>query len=226
MENKRVELRNIFLCLASLVILLNCQSVFAFENNKFALGAGYYSQNIFNAVSTADTGNTGLLGETSYPLNLRYETGLKSLGNWYFAPQLSYLIIPRKTSDDMAKQTFAHLVFSFGKDFARQGNTSWDWSVGPGIMRYETKGNGGITTLSNGTGTSDFAIPGRTITIQKITTVAAISFSAGSSRIGADLIIENLISSTKRAQSLMLSYAYRFGGAQSSSSSSSKGPRW
>lgn len=208
----------------SFVLILLSQNSFAFENNKFAFGAAYYSQNIFNTVSTADSGNTGLLGETSYPLNFRYETSLKSLGNWYLAPQLSYLVLPRKTLDDTAKQTFAHLVFSFGKDFSRQGKTSWDWSIGPGIMRYETKGNGGTTVLSNGTGTSTFALPGRTVTIQKITTVAGISFSTGPSRIGADLIIENLISSTKRAQSLMFSYAYRFGGAQTASPS--KGPRW
>ena len=100
-----------------LVIIFGCiQFASAFENQKFAVGAGYYSQNVFNTVSTADSGSTGLLGETSYPLNIRYETSLKSLGNWYLAPQLSYLVLPRKTSDDMAKQTFAHLVFSFGKD--------------------------------------------------------------------------------------------------------------
>ena len=205
-----------------LILLFEAQFAKAFENQKFAVGAGYYSQNVFNAVSTADSGSTGVLGETSYPLNLRYETSLKSLGNWYLAPQLSYLVLPRKTSDDMAKQTFAHLVFSFGKDFSRQGGTHWDWSVGPGIMRYETKGNGGTTVLSNGTGTATFAVPGRTTTIQKLTTVAGVSFSTGASRLGADLIVENLFSSTKRAQSLMLSYAYRFGSSQKSSKGSSR----
>ncbi len=202
-------MRNIFL--TSVLVLLNFHSIFAYENKKFAVGAAYYSQNIFNAVSTADSGKTGLLGETSYPLNLRYEMSLKSKGSWYFAPQLSYLILPRKTSDDMAKQTFVHLVFSFGKDFGGRGRADWDWSVGPGIMRYETKGNGGTTVLSNGTGTATFAVPGRTITIQKLTTVGGVSYSTGPSRLGIDIIIENLFSSTKRAESLMLSYAYRFG---------------
>lgn len=183
---------------------------YGFENKKFAIGAAYYSQNILNAVSAKDTGATSFLGETYYPLNLRYEMSFKT--NWFFAPQLSYTVLPRKTSDDMAKLTFTHLVFSFGKDFSGRGRADWDWSVGPGLMRYDTKGNGGTTELSNGTGTATFAVPGRTTTVQKITTVVGSSYSLGPSRFGVDLIIENLFSSTKRAESLMLSYAYRFSG--------------
>lgn len=205
MSKKIVSLTYLF----SLGLLLPSPS-YAFKHKTASLGFGYYSQNVLNKTAAKDDGSTGLLGEPSYPLNLKFDYSLTS--DLFLAPVLSYTVMPRATPGDSAKVTIAHLVFQFGKNFGGGGSSTFDWYVGPGLISYEIKGAGGTTVLSNGTTTATFAVPGKNISVRKVTANFGGSINFNQSRIGLDLIVENIMSSKKRTQSMMLSYAYQFGG--------------
>lgn len=183
----------------------------AFKNQAILFGAGYYSQNFLNKTSQKDDGSSGVLGEANYLLNLKYD--YKITQDWYLAPQLNYSLMPRSTPGNTSKVTITHLVFQIGKNFegGHLGST-WDWYVGPGYLQYDIKGAGGTTVMNNGTSTATFAIPGSSSSTKKISTNLGASYTLERSRFGFDLIIENLLSSTKRTQDFMFSYNYQFGG--------------
>lgn len=181
----------------------------AFKESSFGVGLGYYSQNFLNKVAQSETGEAKLLGEANYPLNLKYDVEISS--EWFFSPQLSYTFSPRKTPGSTATVTLTHLAFFFGKNMGSP-SSKWDWYFGPGALQEDIKGKGGTEQLPNGTSTATFALPGRTSSIKKLTMNAGSSFTWNRARFGLDLILENAFSSTKRTQSLMLSYSYLMGG--------------
>lgn len=192
-------------------LTLGSASATAFKEGAFGLGVGYYSQNFLNKTAQADTGETKLLGEANYPLNIKYDFELTR--EWFWSPQLSYTVSPRKSPGDTSTMTLTHLSFLFGKNLGRMGS-SWDWYFGPGLLQEDIKGKGGLQELPNGTGTATFALPGKTSTIRKVTSNLGGSWSYGRSRLGLDLILENAFSSTKRTQSLMFGYSYLFGSGR------------
>ncbi len=151
-----------------------------------------------------------MLGETFYPINFQYD--YEFLNDWYLGPRLDYTLMPRKSAGDTAKVTFYHLVFPFGRNISGSSNQVWDWYAGPGLLQYSIQGSGGTTQMNNGTGTATFAVPGDTTTVRKVTMNLGTSLSMQKSRVGFDISFENFFSSSKRTQSLMLSYAYQFGG--------------
>lgn len=186
-----------------------CAPAWAFRNNAFYAGVGYFSQNSLNHVADKPSGDSGFLGATSYPLNLKYDWGVNF--DWFLAAQLSYTLLPRSSADNSAKTTMMHISFPIGQNFADRMSSHWEWSVGPGVIRYTTQGSGGTTTLNNGTSTAVFALPGRSSTIQNITLNGGLAWNVGTSRLGLDLIMEGAMSD-KRSENLMFSYDYRFGG--------------
>lgn len=189
------------------IALITPFSAEAFKDKALSIGAGYYSQNILNKTAQNAAGETTFLGETSLPLNLKYDFAI--LTGWFVAPQFSYTLFPRKSEGDSAKITLAHLAFLFGKNFQ---DPSWDWYFGPGILQQTYDGSGGTVQLLNGSTPTTFYLPNRKTTSRKITVNFGSSYSFFSTRLGFDLIFENAFSSTKRSQSLMLSYAYTFSG--------------
>ena len=191
-------------------IFCGLEPAWAFREGTITAGLGYYSQNTFNKVSKEASGQKGFWGEILYPINFQYDFRLDE--SWYLAPQLSYTFLPRKSAGDTAKVTFFHLVFPFGTQISESTENIWDWYVGPGFIQYRIEGAGGTVQMNNGTGTSTFAVPGATATIQKVTTNLGTSFEYLRARIALDLIFENIFSNTKRTQNLMLSFSYRFGG--------------
>lgn len=182
----------------------------AFVEGTYGVGVGYYSQNIMNRVSKSETGATSFLGETLYPLNLKYDYGL-GMSGWFLSPQLSYSLMSRSAPEDTAKISLMHLAFLFGKNIGDSGS-GWDWYFGPGIIQYDIKGAGGIVNMNNGTGTANFARPGGSSSVRKLSTNLGTSWAYGRNRLGLDLVIENLMSTTgKRSQSLMIGYSYLLG---------------
>lgn len=182
----------------------------AFEHKAVHLGVGIYSQNALFETSSDEKGEGSLLGALSYPLHFKFDYNLVS--EWFVAPQLSHTLFSRMSAGDTAENKFTHLVFQVGKNMSGFYAPKWDWYIGPGLMRYQIKGKGGTVVMNNGTGMATFARPGRSATIQKVTMNLGSSLSYERSRFGLDLIMENLFSNERRTQSLMLSYAYRFGG--------------
>lgn len=193
------------ICFLLIGSLISSSAAFAYQDSALGVGLGYFSQNVLNKTSQKETGEAGFLGTASYPLTVKYDKAFG--GDWFFSPELTYTLIPRSTPGDTAKVTTQHLLFQFGKN----GGSSWDWFVGPGLIQYTYKGAGGTAVLNNGTSTATFAVPGKNSTVTQVTANVGGSFSFGNSRIGVELIIENLMSSSKRTQSLLLGYSYIFG---------------
>jgi hypothetical protein len=204
--------------------LLIPQIVFGFKAKSYSVGLGYYSQNFLAAPAQDETGKSGMFGATVYPLNFKYDFEIKS--NWFWAPQLSHVFVPRKSDGDSTSITLTHLAFLFGKNVS--GQPKWDWYFGPGILQQEIKGAGGSVTLLNGNTPTDFDLPGRSATTRKLSIHTGTSYIISNFRLSADLIFENFFSSTKRAQNLMFSFAYAFGaggGGQGSPSGAGNHPK-
>lgn len=189
---------------------LTSTSAWGFNSSGFYGGLGYFSQYALNATSQKEDGSGSLLGEPSYPILLKFDHNFSL--EWFVSPQLIYGILPRKSAGDTAKVTTIQLAFPIGKNFATSSSSRIDWFVGPGLLKYQIDGAGGTTVMSNGTGTATFAVPGRSSTVQKVIAIAGVSISFDRSRLSAEIIFENLFSNKKRAEDLMVSYAYRFGG--------------
>lgn len=193
--------------LALLFALLLSEQSNAYTANHWWAGLGYYSENALNEVANNAEGETGLLGTVNYPLTFKYDWAM--VGNWFLAPQLNYTLFPRETKGSGAKVTITHLVFNFGQNAA----DGFDWSFGPGIFRETIQGKGGTVTLNNGTGTSTFGNPGRTVTIQKLTLDVGGSYVSGRLHYGLDLYFIAPFSSKERTQNLMFSIAYDLSGS-------------
>ena len=50
----------------------------SFQNEALSVGVGYYSQNVLNKTAVNAAGKTSFLGETSLPLNLKYDFSIFS----------------------------------------------------------------------------------------------------------------------------------------------------
>lgn len=192
-----------------LFVLFSAISAHAFSDKAFSVGIGYYSDNVLSKITQKETGAASLTGTPEYPLILKYDRSINQ--NYLMAAKLSWSLLGRKGVGDTVKSETLHLYFPIGKNISK---TSWDWSIGPGILRQTLKGAGGITQMSNGTGTATFAVPGRSVTTQVITVNFGTSYTAGRSNFGIELVTEGSMSSTKRTFNLMLSYAYNFSGAR------------
>lgn len=197
--------------LAGLLFLLaRMPSADAFSHKAVSLGVGYHSQNVVNVVARNEKGESEFLGETYFPLLLKFDFNFA--GKWFLAPQLSYTPLARTSAGDTAKTKITHLTFQLGRNVIESKNAKWDLYLGPGLILYQIQGAGGTLVMNNGTSTSTFAIPGGDSSVTKLTTNVGTSLAYHGSRLGLDLIVENAFSSKKRTQSLMLSYAYQFGG--------------
>lgn len=196
----------------SLIILFSAGTAQAFSDKTFSIGLGYYSDNVLNKITQKETGAASLLGTTEYPLILKYDWRLNQ--NYLMAAKLSWSLLGRKGVGDTVKSETMHLYFPIGKNIS---GTNWDWSVGPGILRQTLKGAGGLTQMSNGTGTATFAVPGRSVTTQVLTLNFGTTYTVGVSNFGLDLITEGAMSSSKRTYNLMFSYAYNLSGGRKGS---------
>ena len=188
-------------------LLISAHLSHAFSDKRFSAGFGYYSDNILSKITTKETGTGSLSGTTDYPLILKYDWRISA--NYLMAAKFSWTLLGRKGVGDTVKAETMHLYFPIGRNFS---GTNWDWFVGPGLMRQTLKGAGGLTQMSNGTGTSTFAVPGRSVTTQVVTLNVGTTYSVGVSNFGLDLITEGAMSSTKRTFNLMLGYTYNFSG--------------
>lgn len=207
----------IYPVIALLIALLLNEQAQAFTSGHWWSGLGYYSENVINEVANKNDGSKGFLGTAdNFPLIFKYDWAMTP--NWFLAPQLNYTPIPRETKGGGAKVTIMHLNFKFGQNFS----SSFDWSLGPGILRETLKGNGGTTVLENGTSTATFSNPGREVTFQKISLDFGGGFTTGRYHWGLDLFFLSPFSSKERTQNLMFSVTYDLSGSNGGSSSSTR----
>lgn len=177
----------------------------AFSSGGIKLGIGFYSQNSGGEITKQADGAPSSLGSSSLPLFLKYDWNF--MGGWFFAPQLSYTPIGRTSAGDSTTTTMTQLLLPVGTEITRSGEMIVDWEAGLAVSQYTMTGAGGTEQLSNGTGTSTFARPGRTVTTKTVALMGGISASQARLRFAFDLFIEG-IATEKRTPSLMLSFAY------------------
>lgn len=200
--------------LSFLAAALLCAAPFSahsFESNAFRFGVGSYAQNSMGKTTRSADASPAAIGLSSYPLFVKFDYLLTT--SWYISPFLSYTPLARSSAGDAAETTTLQLWLPFGTDLYRYDQFVWDWQFGPGISVYNIKGKGGVETLSNGTSTAQFARPARSVNVQTVVFEIGTAVYYSNSRLGFDVVIEDLLSSTKRSQSFLFSYSYRFGGS-------------
>lgn len=191
-------------------LTLAFETCFAFSRSASYFGIGYLVSDVMGKTAAQKDGSAGFSGAADYPL---FGQGQFQISNdWFFAPGVSYTILPRTMSGDSGTESTLHISLPFGTNFSDRKVLVWDWSVGPGLTQASITGKGGTVQLNNGTGTATFAKPGRSATFRKLTWDAGTSVTFGRSRIALDLMFENILSGEKRVESVMLSYAFRVGG--------------
>lgn len=179
----------------------------AFNNQAVYGGLGYFLENNYGKLTTSSNSAPSTLGTADYPLFAKYDLQLTSY--FYLSPQFNYTLLTRSDPSNSATVTIWQLMLPFGGNI---GSSSFDWSMGPGLLNRNISGSGGTQTLNNGSSTSTFSLPGRSVTIQTYTVDLGVSWSSGPSRIGFDLITEGTLTN-KRTIDMMLSYSYAFFGA-------------
>lgn len=186
-----------------LALLYASRSIAASDGALYA-GVGYFSENNFGKETTSSTAAKSTIGTGSLPFVFRYDW--KGFYGYIVSPTFSYTLLTRSSAGSSAKVTTWHLSFPIGDNFK---GTDWDWSVGPGVINRSIAGKGGTVVLSNGTGSSTFALPGRTVYSQDYTLTAEAGYNFSSMRLGFSLIAEGFYSS-KQDLNLMVSWIYNF----------------
>lgn len=197
----------LYLPLITFVLLSNAVSS---AHAQLSGGMGLFSHNIFK-VTTSSNAERSMLGTIYLPMIARYETPAL-LGEVKMAPYLSFtyltnFIIPVETPDKSAKKNFAIL----GVPAVVPLRQNWFITAGPGLMYYEIKGKGGVKVVNNGTGTSTFGVPSRTVASKIFLFELGVGHIINDWRVNFDLYFSG-VASDRFSTSFQASMAYSFGG--------------
>lgn len=193
----------IFLLGSSMMFSLNAG---AMEMHGFYGGLALNGHNALFRTTESPTGSRSLLGTIEFPFILGYAMPMGS-GKFFFRPQLDWNLMG--TQGDGGKSTSMHFRADFGAPFA---SGDFDWILGTGIKRSTFAGSGGIRELSNGTGTSNFANPARSVTTTNLTVNLGMGLDHGPLRYEGGLVAQGFLSSLKRSFDAYFAMSYRFGG--------------
>jgi hypothetical protein len=198
--------------LSLLVYILCSVSCTAFASSKYLLGFGYFSQNAMNKTTKKETGEPSLMGTNMFPLIFAFSTPV--FEGWLIEPQIQWTPAPRST------ETLTSSIFVFSLAAGMVITESWNWYLGPSYYSTTLKGKGGTKELNNGTSTTTFAVPGRSVTTKTLALDIGTAVQFSSYRIAFGSLVESIMSNSgKRTYNLYLNFAYDFGGSSGSSSS-------
>lgn len=194
-----------------LCISLAAATAGAGATSTLQVGASLLSHGL-NRTTQKASGDTSLLGSTYYQFYFQNHFAIN--GPWQFSPNVSYMhdsILPTPSAGGTSKNTY----FILGLPVTYQLNDRWELAGGPAFLWYTIKGEGGTTTLNNGTGTATFAKPGQSST----STTLALTFGGGwnwaAGRVGTDFVVEGFTNTQKKTYSLLVSAsfnAWSYGG--------------
>jgi hypothetical protein len=187
-------------------LLFFCVAEIAAGAEPYALEAGLSStfHRLTREVSS-ESGNTSLMGTTYYNLRLQYH--LPVTNQILFSPELDYMPatwFARKSPDGNQTSKLSYLLLPA----TYQLTPVVDLSGGLALVEYTIKGNGGTTVLNNGGTTSEFGLPGRTVTTRTLAWVFGSGFTYNRVRGGLNLLINAPLSNDKRTLSLALYAGY------------------
>lgn len=176
----------------------------AVEDGEFLAGLDVLSHGLFR-VAASPSGSPGTLG-TKY-FNLEFQTHILVSDSWYLSPEILWMpnfLLPTESAGGSAKTSFLilalPLTYKIDEDFDAGG--------GLAFINYQIAGAGGTEQLSNGTGTSTFAVPGSTVTARTIGLQVGAGYSYKPVRVSIDIMTEGLLSSSKRTLSVLLGFTY------------------
>lgn len=102
--------------------------------------------------SGSSSGATSLLGSPYLNFSLIGEFQVEP--SWYFSPVLAYTFFGSKGADTDEKTSF--MTFALR---AEKRLSDFELHAGPGVLIEKVSGEGGTTTLKNGTSTAVFGLP-------------------------------------------------------------------
>jgi hypothetical protein len=185
-------------CLAN----LTSQEAQAVKEKSLYIGLGLFSHNL-TQVTQNSSGEPSFFGPIYYPFLA--QSFFKLHDDWYIGPTLGYTILPRTSPEGGEKTSFLMVNSPFLRHFGPENK--FDWSVGPGFIFYIIQG-AGSTVLNNGNGTATFAVPGRTQYSNTISLNLGAGYTVDYIHLSLDTITEGILSSTRRAYSIMFSVTY------------------
>ncbi len=182
-------------------LLLAGPRALGFDSGRIGLGTNQIFVGMFNKVTTQNTGKNDFLGtHHMFPITLNYQT--QSVSDWFWAPSLTYSLLPRKTEDGSIEESLLIIGSPFGQNFSQ----NWDWFAGPGIYRYTVKGKGGsYTDPSN----NSFYYPDSSSTSQLVYLSGGIGNTMGDFRLALEALCLGCMSSQKRTFALSLLFSYQ-----------------
>ena len=195
-----------WLHVTSIIVLLLTKTVYAATPRAFDIGVSAISYQI-GRLSTNTTGEkNSKKGANFYQLGIQFHAPISE--RVLFSPLIYYMpeIVWSYPSPEGGSKT---RLFLLGLPFVFNINNMFDVSAGLALMRYTVDGKGGVISLDNGSGKSDFAIPSRTETSSTWALQIGGAFNIQSFRFGLDLLTQGILSNqNKRAFSLMFSAAF------------------
>ena len=150
------------------------------------------------------TGKAGTFGEFSFhflELNSSW-----TIGRDIWQARIGYTLLPRETIDDATK--ISHLILS--THYGIPLDADWMLRMGLGILRTESRGQGGAVVLNNGSGTSTFYRPSDSQTINQIMVEAGIAYDFNPEWTMSFDFLVNSILNDKRTYNFFISLSYQW----------------
>ena len=161
--------------------------------NTYYVGAGLLTYAAGKAATSATSTNKPFFADiyTQLSLSAIYPMG----GSWSFSPMYFYGI-PSKTSPE-GEEKFS--VSGFGLRGIYLFTDSLNFHIGVGGLFYKIKGNGGVVTQSNGSGSSNFPTPSGSKSASRYTLDLGTTYILSNWRFEGAILITSPTNSTKMA---------------------------
>lgn len=168
---------------------------------KYRLGTGVLSYEAFKN-TTKENAATDTWG-TSYVLPIQGQAQWDVKG-FTVRPRVLYTLIPKEAEDQGSTSTVllgsTPAVFPVGQEF--------EISFGPGYMLRTIKGKGGSIELGNGSGTTEFGLPARSVTSKNFFLEAGFHYNTDRYVLGLEALGMSLLSE-RRAVSFLFTLSYK-----------------
>lgn len=181
-------------------VLFTGASAYAAPTKRLDLGLTYISYQM-SRVSTASDGSKSTMGTTFYDLKFLYQWPIAE--KLSFSPTLLYMpdqLYSQESPDKATKTSLTLLSFPVVYHI----DDFWTANAGFGILHYTLRGTGGSQVLNNGSGQTEFSLPSRTVTTRTVVFQYGADYKWNETKFGLDMLVQNLLSNTKRTYSLVL----------------------
>lgn len=151
------------------------------------------AHNAGKTATDASTGETPLMGDLYSDVSL---TTLFHLGGrWALSPHILYNFMSTASPEDEESSS----VLAAGLRAVYSFSDALDFHIGPSVLQYTIRGQGGTVTLDNGSGTSPFGTPEDSSTSSLVCWDLGLGLTVGRVRLDAAVLVSGAFSSATRA---------------------------